>query len=179
MINLTPSRLWIMRATFTFLIVTILFFHLLPLQTAADGLIWPDLILTFALAWSVRRPEYVPATLLAATFLLADLLLQRPPGLWAMLALIACEQIKVQSRSLRDSGLGTELASIAAWIVGIGLGYRLVLALLLVELPSIGPALIQIAVTVLAYPLVIAATHGLMRVRKGTASDIDGKGGRS
>jgi len=96
-----------------------------------------------------------------------------------MLALIACEQIKVQSRRLRDAGLGTELASIAAWIVGIGLGYRLVLALLLVELPSIGPALIQIAVTVLAYPLVIATTHGLMRVRKGTASDIDGKGGRS
>jgi len=179
MIDLIPSRVWMMRARFALLSVTILFFHLLPLQTAAGGLIWPDLILSFALAWSFRRPEYVPATLLAAIFLLADLLLQRPPGLWAMLALIACENIKVQSRSLRDAGLVPELVSIAAWIVGIGLGYRLVLALLLVELPSVGPALIQIAVTVLAYPLVVAVTHGLMRVRKGTASDIDDKGARS
>lgn len=177
--ELTPSRLWMMRAAFTLLVVTILFFHLLPLQTAAGGLIWPDLILAFALAWSVRRPQYVPALLLAVLFLLTDLLLQRPPGLWAALALIACERIKQQSRMLRDASLATELATVAAWIIGIGLAYRIILTVLLVEMPPIGPALIQIAVTVAAYPLVIGITHAIMGVRKATPNDIGTKGTRS
>jgi rod shape-determining protein MreD len=175
----TAPRLWMMRMGFALLVLTILFFHLLPLQTATGGLIWPDLILAFALAWSVRRPEFVPAVLLAGAFLLADLLLQRPPGLWALLALIACERVKAQSRTLRDASLATELASVTLWIIGVGLGYRIVLALLLVDMPPIGPALIQIAVTVLAYPLVIGLTHTLMGVRKAAANDIGGKGARS
>ena len=83
------SRLWTMRLAFAFLVLAILFFRLLPLQTDVGGLIWPDFVLGFALAWSVRRPEFVPAVLLAGVFLLSDLLLQRPPGLWAVLALIA------------------------------------------------------------------------------------------
>lgn len=178
MSELAPSRLWMKRAGFALLVLTILFFHLLPLQTAAGGLIWPDLILAFALAWSVRRPQYVPSVLLAGMFLLTDLLLQRPPGLWAMLALIACERIKLQSRNLRDASLASELASVTAWIVGIGLAYRIILALLLVEMPPIGPALIQIAVTVAAYPVVLGITHTIMGVRKATPNDIGRKGAR-
>jgi rod shape-determining protein MreD len=179
MTDLTPSRLWMMRAAFALLILVILFFHLLPLQTATGGLIWPDLILTFALAWSVRRPEYVPAVLLAALFLLSDLLLQRPPGLWAMLALIACERIKLQSRSLRDASLATEIVSVTAWIIGIGLIYRIILAITMVDMPSIIPWLIQIGATVLAYPLVLGITHVLMGVRKAAPNDFGGKGARS
>ncbi|WP_299143328.1 rod shape-determining protein MreD [uncultured Tateyamaria sp.] len=177
--ELSPLRLWMMRGSFTALILGILFFHLLPLQTSTGGLIWPDLVLGFALAWSVRRPEFVPAVLLAAVFLLADLLLQRPPGLWALLALIACEQLKAQSRSLRDASLATELASVGAWIIGIGIAYHMVLALLLVDRPAFGLVVIQMIATALAYPLVIAVTHAVMGVRKAAANDIGGKGARS
>lgn len=177
--NAPSSRLWSMRIAFMTLVLAILFFHLLPLQTATGGLIWPDLLLAFALAWSVRRPEYVPATLLALAFLMADLLLQRPPGLWALLALIACERMKVQSRSLRDASLAAELVSAVLWIVGIGVVYRLVLAILLIEVPQLVPALVQLVVTVLAYPVVVAITHMVMGVRKPAPGDIDGKGVRS
>ncbi|WP_299367545.1 rod shape-determining protein MreD [uncultured Tateyamaria sp.] len=179
MTELSPSRLWSMRAAFAGLVLVLLFLHLLPLQTSTGGLIWPDLILGFAFAWSVRRPEFVPAVLLALVFLMADLLLQRPPGLWALLALIACEQIKAQSRSLRDASLATELASAGAWIVGIGLVYHVVLAILLIDRPPLGLVLIQIIVTALAYPLVVAVTHAFMGVRKAAPNDIGGKGARS
>ncbi|MEO0503273.1 MAG: rod shape-determining protein MreD, partial [Pseudomonadota bacterium] len=97
MSELPPSRLWTMRIAFTARVMVILFFHMLPLQTATGGWIWPDFILAFALAWSVRRPDYVPLALLAGLFLLADLLLQRPPGLWAALALVACAQSDAHS----------------------------------------------------------------------------------
>ena len=62
-------------------------FLLLPLQTTPRSLAGPDLLLAFAVAWCLRRPEFVPPLALALAFLLADLLLQRPPGLWALLAL--------------------------------------------------------------------------------------------
>ncbi|WP_299044275.1 rod shape-determining protein MreD [uncultured Tateyamaria sp.] len=180
MSDIAPSsRLWTMRIAFSALVMVIVFLHLLPLQTATGGLIWPDFLLLFALAWSVRRPDYVPATLLAVLFLMADLLLQRPPGLWALLALIACEQMKMQSRSLRDASLASEIVSAVLWIVGIGIAYRLVLAIMLIGVPPLGPALIQIVVTAVAYPLAIAITHMLMGVRKPTPGDIDGKGVRS
>ncbi len=176
MSDLATSRLWTMRIAFALLVLTILFFHLLPLQTATGGLIWPDLVLCFALAWSVRRPDYVPAVLLALTFLLCDLLLQRPPGLWAVLALIACEQIKVQGRGLRDATLLAEVVSVAIWIVGVALAYRLILAILLVDAPPLGPMLIQVIATVLAYPMVVAVTHGVLGVRKAAPDATGGTG---
>lgn len=173
------ARPWTMRIAFLALVVVILFFHMLPLQTATGGWIWPDLILAFALAWSVRRPDFVPVVLLAGCFLLADLLLQRPPGLWAVLALVACAQMQHQSRTLRDASLATELMSAAAWIVGVGLGYRIILAILLVETPSLAPALLQIVMTVIAYPVVVAITHVLMGVRKSTPHDLGSTGVRT
>ena len=173
------SRLWTMRLAFGMLVLIILFFHLLPLQTSTGGWIWPDLVLCFALAWSVRRPEYVPAVLLAVTFLLADLLLQRPPGLFAVLALIACEQLKAQSRGLRDATLASEMVSVAIWIVGIAVAYRIILAVLLVDAPPLGAILIQVIVTIVAYPIVVAITHGLLGVRKAAPDELGGKGVRS
>ncbi|MEL7167033.1 MAG: rod shape-determining protein MreD [Pseudomonadota bacterium] len=174
----SPSRLWVMRAAFAALVMALIFFHLLPLQTATGGWIWPDFILAFALAWSVRRPDYVPAALLAAVFLMADLLLQRPPGLWAALALVACTQMQMRARSLRDATLSTELVSAAAWIVGVGIAYRIALAIFLIDAPALIPSVIQITVTVLAYPLVVAVTHALMGVRKLAPGDFDSTGAR-
>jgi len=180
MIDTAPaSRLWTMRIAFAALVLLLLFFHLLPLQTATGGLIWPDLILAFAFAWSVRRPEFVPATLLALCFLIADLLLQRPPGLWALLALIACEHLKGQARGLRDATFASEMVSVAAWIVGVGAAYSLALALLIIDRPPLIPVIIQIVVTLLAYPIVVAITHAFMGVRKSTPKDLGGIGVRS
>ena len=179
MSELNPARPWTMRIAFTALVMVILFFHMLPLQTATGGWIWPDFILAFALAWSVRRPDYVPLVLLAGLFLLADLLLQRPPGLWAVLALVACAQMQQQARTLRDASLATELMSAAAWIVGVGVGYRIVLAVLLVDMPALAPALLQVVVTVIAYPLVVAMTHLFMGVRKATPHDLGSAGVRT
>ena len=68
----TPSGIWIKRASFAALTLIILFAHLIPLETAApSGWAGVDLLMVFALAWSVRRPDYVPVVLLAILFLLA------------------------------------------------------------------------------------------------------------
>lgn len=170
---MTARRLWVMRAAFAGLVLFILYVHLLPLQTMPpSGLVSPDMLMLFAFAWSVRRPEFVPALLLALLFLLADLLLQRPPGLWSLLMLLACERLKTQSLSLRDAGFATECVTVMALIVVVFASYRIALALTLLDLPSLGLWLMQVLTTLVFYPVAVALTHGLMGVRKLAPGDL-------
>lgn len=204
----SPALLWIMRLGFVVLTFVILFFHLLPLDTQPIDLfspallplentapaearleellrndeprnwIAPNLILCFACAWSLRRPEYVPAFSLAIVFLFADLLLQRPPGLWALLALIGCENLKSRARSLRDANFVVEWLTVGIIMIGIALLNHIILALVLVETPKLSLSLSELALTLLFYPLTVLVTHSLMRVRKTAPGDLDALGQR-
>ncbi|KIN75076.1 MreD protein [Sulfitobacter noctilucae] len=176
--DLSLTRLWLMRGAFLLLTLVILFFHLLPLDTTPSRWAGPDILLCFALAWSLRRPEYVPPLVLALAFLCTDLLLQRPPGLWAMLALIGCENLKSRGRSLRDSNFAAEWIAAGLIIIGISIGYRIILALVLVDLPSLTLSLSELGTTLLIYPAVVAVTHFLMGVRKAAPGDLDALGQR-
>lgn len=179
MTEMPQTRLWTMRLGFALLICVILFFHLLPLQTTPQRWVGPDLLLAFAFAWSSRRPEYVPALALAGLFLLADLLLQRPPGLWAGLALLACEHLKARARASRDANFASEWLSVCILVVAITIGYRVVLMVTAVDLPQFSLTLFETLMTILFYPIVVAVTYGLMRVRKATLGDLEASGSRS
>jgi rod shape-determining protein MreD len=176
--DLSQTRLWLMRMGFGFLALVIMVFHLLPLDTLPRIWAGPDLLLGFACAWCLRRPEYVPALGLALLFLLADLLLQRPPGLWAGLALIGCEHLKARGRTLRDSGFVAEWLAVAAVLIAITLGNRLLLLLAFLDLPPLTLDLSALVATLLTYPLVVLVTHGIMRVRKAAPGDLDALGQR-
>lgn len=176
--DLSATRLWFMRAGFLFLALLILFFHLLPLETVPRSWAGPDLILAFAFAWSLRRPEYVPPLALALIFLLFDLLLQRPPGLLALLALAGCENLKSRGRSLRDASFAAEWFTVAMITTLVLVGNRVILALALVPLPRLSLALSELAATILVYPLVVGVTHWVMGVRRTAPGDLDALGHR-
>lgn len=173
----TATRLWGMRLTFGLIVCIILFFHLLPLETSPRRWVGPDLLLGFACAWSLRRPEYVPTVALAGLFLLADLLLFRPPGLWALLALLACEHLKTRARSLRDGSFANEWLTVCIVMACVAVGYRVALTLTLVDLPGTGLALFELVMTMLFYPLVVGVTHFLLGVRKAAPGELDAGGG--
>lgn len=177
--ELSATRLWLMRMGFLMLTLVILFFHLLPLETTPRRWAGPDVLLCFALAWSMRRPEYVPAPALALAFLLADLLLQRPPGLWALLALIGCENLKSRGRSLRDANFAAEWVTVGIILIGIFVAYRISLAVVLVELPSLRLSVSELILTLLFYPVIAAVTHFVMGVRKAAPGDLDTLGSRA
>lgn len=141
-------------------------------------LIGPDLLIAFAFAWSLRRPEYVPSLLLALVFLLADLLLQRPPGLWAMLALLASENLKGRSRSLRDATFGAEWIAVSILLAGILILNRFVLSLMLVPPPQLRLSLLELGGTILIYPVVVFITRSVMGVRRAAPGELDTLGGR-
>ena len=174
----STARLWMMRSVFALLVLFLLLFQLLPLQTTPRNWSGPDLLLCSACAWSLRRPEYVPATLLACAFLLSDFLLQRPPGLWALLALAGCENLKSRGRSLRDANFLAEWFTAGVIITIVLLANRIILSVALIDTPHLSLTLTELGATVLAYPLIVALTHFLLRVRKLAPGDLDAMGHR-
>ncbi len=159
-------NMWGMRAVFAALCLIIILWRILPLSTLPSGWAGPDLIVALSFAWVLRRPDYAPALLIAAVVLLADLMFQRPPGLWAALVVLGCEALKSRAPGLRDRAFGAEWLTVAMMVGAIILGYRLTLAILMVPQAPLGLSLMQMAMTVLCYPLVVAASALITGVRK-------------
>jgi len=176
MAELSTSRLWLMRAGFVGLALLILFFHLLPLDTIPRRWAPPDLLIAFTFAWVLRRPDYVPVLILALVMLVADLMLQRPPGLQAMLMVLGCEYLKNQTAGLRQASFLGEWMAVGIVLVGITVLNRLILVILAVDPAPLGLNLIQMGLTFLAYPLVVVLSQSLMGVRKLAPGDADAMG---
>lgn len=176
---LSPSRLWLMRAAFLGLALLIMFFHLIPLETVPRRWTAPDLLVAFAFAWALRRPEYAPALSIAAAMLMADLLFQRPPGLMALLVVLGSEYLKNRAAGLREASFAGEWLAVCLTLLAITVLNRLVLGLLAVEQAQLSLSLIQMVMTMLAYPPVVLVTQSVMGVRKLAPSDAEAIGGRA
>src|SRR6056297_1446072 len=148
-------RLWTMRILYVVLGLTLIFLHLLPLDTLPRSWAGPDIMLALTFAWVLRRPEYVPPLLLAGMFLLADLMFHRPPGLWAALVLVGAETLRARHVGLRDLTFAVEWVSVATTLVALTLGYRVILAILMVDQAPLGLSLMQMVMTLLIYPVVV------------------------
>ncbi len=162
----SPSRLWLMRFAFVGLALLIMFFHLLPLDTLPRRWAPPDLLIAFAFAWVLRRPDYLPVLGLALVMLMGDLMLQRPPGLLALLVVLGAEYLKNQTAGLRQASFLGEWAAVAIVLVGITFLNRLILTIVAVQPDPLGLSLIQMMLTIAVYPVVVAITQILMGVRK-------------
>ena len=169
-----PRRsLFTYRATFVFLVAAVTFAQLLPLRPGPGNVPGPDIILLIALAWIVMRPEYVPVLLLAFVFLLTDLLLMRPPGLWTALAVLAGEFLRGRQAQLRAASFAVEWALIAGIILGMTIANALVLAIFGVTQPGFGLTVLRLVFTILCYPLVVILAGRAFGIRKVRARDQD------
>lgn len=177
--NLSSARIWLMRVAFLGLGLLIMFFHLLPLDTVPRRWAPPDLLIAFAFAWSLRRPDYAPAVSIALVMLTADLMFHRPPGLMAALVVMGSEYLKNRAVGLRDASFAGEWLAVCLTLAAITILNRLVLAVMAVDQAQLSLSLIQLILTMLAYPLVVLVTHTLLRVRKLTPGDADALGGRA
>ena len=81
---------------------------------------------------------------MAVGFLILDLLLMRPPGLWTALAVLAGEFLRGRQAQLRAASFPTEWALIAGIIVAMTLANVVILAIFGVAQPSLGLTLLRI-----------------------------------
>ncbi|WP_397542731.1 rod shape-determining protein MreD [Roseovarius salis] len=167
------AYLWAMRALYLALCTGLVFLHLLPLDTLPRGWAGPDIMLAITFAWSLRRPELVPPVLIALVFLLCDLLFHRPPGLWAGLVLIGSQTLRARAPDLRDLTFPVEWLSVATTLVAMTLGYRLILGVLMVDQAPLGLSLMQMVMTLVAYPVVVLVSQSVLGVRKIAPGELD------
>lgn len=165
------SNKWVMRCVFAALCLLLLFLQLLPLETTPRRWAGPDFMVVLAFAWAARQPDYTPALLIGGLFLLADLLLLRPPGLEAAVMVVAIEMQRSRAYRLRDATFATEWLNAAAFMILAALGYRLLAALFFLPQPSLGLILMQVIMSVAAYPLVVFLSHTLFGLRRASLQD--------
>ena len=175
----SATRVWTMRAVYLALALIIILGHLVPVDTTPRSWAPADLLVAMTFAWTLRRPDFVPAISVAVALLTADLLLQRPPGLGALLVVLGCEYLKIRSDSLRDAGFAGEWAVVSLVLVTLTMGDRLALMIVAADQPPLPLSLSRLVLTVAVYPLVVLASQGLFGVRKPAPGATDRQGARA
>lgn len=195
MVDGATREIWLHRALFVLLALFLIFWRLLPLPLSQISLcaeratwcfftVWlnrmpgPDLLLCLIFAWTMRRPDYLPALLIAAVVLLEDMILMRPPGLWAGLVLLASEFVRGRVALTRELSFGIEWLLVAGLMLTLLLAYRLVFSMVLLPQPGFGFAMVQVIWSILCYPIVVFLSRYVLDLHKPAMGEIDAYGRR-
>lgn len=166
------------RALFVVLAVALFFVRLLPLHSSNGGWPGPDFLLCLVCCWTLRRPDYLPFWLIAAVIFLEDLLMMRPPGLWAVLVVGGAEFLRGRIAIARELNFGVEWLLVSLVIAAIFLLNRIVFTLTLLPQIPFETLVVHLIVTVLTYPLVVGTSILAFGLRKPAMGEVDSTGRR-
>jgi rod shape-determining protein MreD len=178
MVDPITTRRWIFRGLFVAACLLIIFVLLLPLDLSAGQLPGPDILICLTYAWVLRRPNYVPVLLIAAVFLVTDLLFMRPPGLLAGLVVMGSEFLRARESTSRELTFLLEWAMVGGVLIAVTLANRLFLLIVMVEQPALGLVLLQFLTTLLAYPVIVIISRYGLGLRKIAPGEVDSLGHR-
>lgn len=178
MVDDATRSIWLHRLLFIAIALLLLFFRLLPLGSMAGELPGPDILLCIVFAWTMRRPDYLPALLITAVVLLDDMILMRPPGLWTAIVVIASEFVRARVALTRELNFGVEWLLVAGMMVAMLVAYRLVFAIVLLPQPAFGFAMVQVLWSILCYPAVVGLSRYLLDLHKPAMGEVDAYGRR-
>jgi rod shape-determining protein MreD len=178
MAETAPPRLWLRHLVFVAFCLAIVFLQLLPLNTTPRLLPMPDLLLVFTCVWVIRRPDHVSVATVAFLFLLTDFVFHRPPGLMAALVVIATEALRARATSLRAASFGLEWLTAALAITAVTIGGRFALTIVMMPQAPLGLTLLQMVMTILAYPLAVAIAWSLFGISRPAPGEVNAFGQR-
>jgi len=165
--------IWRYRTVYLLFGLAVILYRILPLQTGIPSLPGPDFILCVTLAWVLRQPAAVPLAAILLLFLIGDFLLQRPPGLWTALAVMATEFLRNRRAGLAEVPFLFEWGVVAGVILAMVLGQRVVLWILVTDQPSLGLALMEGLATIVLYPAVVLVSKYLLGMGRMRAIDME------
>lgn len=174
-----PRSIWGYRALLAGLLTLTLFFSLLPLGSFFGRIPGPDLMLALLIAWTLRRPDYVPLGLVALFAFMADALLMRPLGLGALTVVLATEYLRRSVIQTEALTFLDELLQAGLVIAACFFGERIILLLLFADQPPALDQILQVIVTFLFYPLTVGATQFVFGVRRLQPGEVDILGSRA
>ena len=156
MIDAARRQRVIGQVLFLFFYGAVLFWRLVPL--APGQVIWPgpDFTLCLVLIWVLRRPEQIPVLTVALAFLIEDIMLMRPIGLWAAIVVLGTEAARKREPRWRELPFMVEWLRVAILMAIMMGANRFAMALFFLPLPALGQVILQYIATVIAYPLLSA-----------------------
>ncbi|MEM1065951.1 MAG: rod shape-determining protein MreD [Pseudomonadota bacterium] len=172
------SHRWQFRLLFAALAFAVIFTRLLPIDAGPGRLPGPDVMFLIAIAWVLRRPAYVPVALVAAVFLMMDVLFLRPLGLWAACVVVAIEVFRTREAQWRDLPFLLEWMLVGFVIAATSIAYIAILTLFAADQPSFGLTLLQMLITILCYPLAVFFSVAFLGLRKVVPGAVDQLGRR-
>lgn len=159
------------QALFLLLFTLILFWRLVPL--APGQVVWPgpDFSLCLALIWVLRRPEQIPVLTVALAFLVEDIMLLRPIGLWAAIMVLGTEAARKRELHWRELPFMVEWLRVAILMAVMMGANRFAMALFFLPMPPLGQVILQYIATVAAYPLLSALLGSLFGLPRNRAEN--------
>ena len=159
-------KIWAYRVVYVLLGLLAVAYPLLPLQFTPTRFSAPDLLFVLTITWIVRQPESAPFLLVAALALLADAVLMRPMGLWAVLLLIASETVRMSHKTIQERGLLAEFSLIAALLVTMVTLQNAVLWISFSQVLVFAKTVQFVMLTLACTPVMVLFLHYIVRVRK-------------
>ena len=178
MVDPVTGRRWGYYTLFLAVAAVVIFVQILPFRIGAGRWPGPDILSLLAFSWVVRRPDYLPSGLIAATVLATDILFMRPLGLWAGVVVIGVEFLRARAHLSRDLPFLVEWLMVSAVLFAMTLANGVVLAMFLVKQPAVGQSALQLLVSILTYPLIVLISALLFKVRKTAPGQVDALGHR-
>jgi rod shape-determining protein MreD len=128
------------------------------------------------LVWVGRRPDHVPLPVVAAVFLLTDLLYGRPPGLWTALVVILTEVLRARAQGLRGMPFLVEWLTVAVGIVAITLANRFGHAVAIIPQAPAGLTILQTVMTIVCYPAAAGLAYAAFGISRPAPGEMDALG---
>ncbi len=138
---------------------------ILPLGFAADSIAFPDLLYCVMVAWVIRRPETAPIVIVAGIGLLADAMMMRPVGLWALMLLLGTEALRINERAFREIPFLLEWAYVSGLLILLTILQYILLLITFSDTYDFGLSFWHILRTILIYPFVVLTLRWVFRVR--------------
>ena len=157
-------RLQAVRALYAVAVLAIIVVLLLPIGSGGARFPGPDIILVLTIAWTIRAPNQLPAVLVGAVLLVADLVLMRPPGLMAAITIVGVEFIRARQSTWRGLNLPAEWAIGGAVVAAILITNALAHTIFLVPQPPLGQTVIRLLISVLVYPIMVAVVLYVFKI---------------
>ena len=162
----TPLQILGNRVLFLSLSVLGVLCLLVPVSLLPMGIIWPEFTFMAAMALVIRNPKYVPFWLIGFVFLISDFLLAQPLGLGAFIAVLACEYLRRNRSAFLEMLFFGEWVGIGIILLLTGILRRLLLAVTLAETVPWWAFGVQLGLSILGYPIIVAAISVTFRVSK-------------
>ena len=158
-----PLRVLRLRLTYLLITMLLVLFQTMPIHTPINQFVMPDIPLIITFAWVMRRPDVMDPILITVAFLFADIILQRPPGLWTLITLCASMFLRLRTIYFKEVIFFYEWLMIAIVVIICFTAHQFLLLLTFLPTHNLVLLVKQALLTIMLYPVFIFLSRSTLR----------------